>query len=233
MKLFTSVALLAAAGAQAHYTFPRTKVDGVTSGEWETIRITENHWSHGPVTDVNSQAMTCYEKTPGQGAPQTVNVRAGGTVTFTVDTDVGHPGPLHFYMAKVPTGKTAATFDGKGAVWFKIFQDGPSGLGTSSLVWPSFGKKEVSVQIPSCVADGEYLLRVEHIALHSAASVGGAQLYISCAQIKVTGGTGTLNPGQLVSFPGAYKPTDPGILFQLYWPPPQQYINPGPAPVKC
>lgn len=92
------------------------------------------------MTDVTSQAMTCYEKTPGQGAPKTVNVRAGGTVTFTVDTDVGHPGPLHFYLAKVPAGKTAATFDGKGAVWFKIYQDGPGGLGTSSLTWPSFGE---------------------------------------------------------------------------------------------
>jgi hypothetical protein len=43
-------------------------------------------------------------------------------------------------MAKVPSGQTAATFDGKGAVWFKIYQDGPSGLGTSSITWPSSGE---------------------------------------------------------------------------------------------
>ncbi|KAK4124095.1 lytic polysaccharide monooxygenase [Parathielavia appendiculata] len=233
MKLTTTIALLAAAGANAHYTFPKTKVNGVTSAEWETIRITENHYSHGPVQDVNSASMTCYERDVGKGAPKTVSVQAGGTVTFTVDTSIGHPGPLHFYLAKVPAGKTAATFDGKGAVWFKIYQDGPSGLGTSKITWPSDGKTEVSVQIPSCVANGEYLLRVEHIALHSAGSLGGAQLYISCAQINVTGGTGTLNTGSLVSFPGAYKATDPGILFQLYWPTPTSYINPGPPVVKC
>jgi len=95
------------------------------------------------------------------------------------------------------------------------------------------GKSQVSVQIPSCVADGEYLLRVEHIGLHSAASLGGAQIYISCAQIAVSGGTGTLNTGSLVSFPGAYKATDPGLQFQLYWPIPTSYIIPGPAVVKC
>ena len=89
------------------------------------------------------------------------------------------------------------------------------------------------MQIPRCVANGDYLLRVEHIALHSAASVGGAQLYISCAQITVTGGTGTINTGSLVSFPGAYKATDPGIQFQLYYPVPTSYVNPGPPVVKC
>jgi hypothetical protein len=83
------------------------------------------------------------------------------------------------------------------------------------------------------VADGEYLLRVEHIALHGAGSVGGAQLYISCAQISVSGGSGSLNTGALASFPGAYSATDPGILFQLYWPTPTSYVNPGPPVVSC
>jgi hypothetical protein len=95
------------------------------------------------------------------------------------------------------------------------------------------GKTEVSVKIPSCIAPGDYLLRVEHIALHSASTVGGAQFYLACAQLTVTGGTGTLNTGELVAFPGAYSATDPGILFQLYWPIPTSYTNPGPAPVSC
>ncbi|KAK3376077.1 glycoside hydrolase family 61 protein [Lasiosphaeria ovina] len=231
MKL--TALLLAAASARAHYTFPKSIVGASTSAEWETIRMTENHFSHGPVTDVSSSAMTCYELAPGTPAPKTATVAAGGNFTFTVDTSVSHPGPLHFYLAKAPAGQTAATFDGKGAVWFKIYQDGPSGLGTSAITWPSAGKPQVTVQIPACVASGEYLLRVEHIALHSAGSLGGAQLYIACAQINVTGGSGTLNAGGLVSFPGAYAATDPGILFQLYWPAPTSYVNPGPAPVKC
>lgn len=104
---------------------------------------------------------------------------------------------------------------------------------SNHLSSPIPGKSEVSVKIPSCLANGDYLLRVEHIALHSAGSVGGAQFYLSCAQLTVTGGSGTLNTGSLVSFPGAYKATDPGILFQLYWPVPTSYTNPGPAPVSC
>jgi len=33
--------------------------------------------------------------------------------------------------------------------------------------------------VPSCVAAGQYLMRVELIALHSAYSQGGAQFYMS------------------------------------------------------
>jgi hypothetical protein len=120
-------------------TFPKTNINGQLSADWETIRETENHYSHGPVTDVSSEAIRCYELNPGTGAPKIAGVQAGSNVTFTVDSNIGHPGPLQFYMAKVPAGKTAATFDGKGAVWFKIYQDGPSGLGTSTITWPSSG----------------------------------------------------------------------------------------------
>lgn len=85
--------------------------------------MTENRYSNGPVTDVNSQAMTCYELSPGSGAPKTLAVSAGSTVSFAVGGGgIFHPGPLHAYLAKVPAGRTAANFDGKGAVWFKIYQ---------------------------------------------------------------------------------------------------------------
>lgn len=83
--------------------------------------------------------MTCYELNPGTGAPEIVSVTAGSQFTFTVDPDISHPGPLSFWMAKAPSGQTAATFDGKGNVWFKIDQDGPNGLGTDSITWPSEG----------------------------------------------------------------------------------------------
>jgi hypothetical protein len=75
----------------------------------------------------------------------------------------------------------------------------------------------VSFTIPSATPDGEYLVRVEHIALHSASTSGGAQFYISCGQINVTGG-GSGTPGPLVAFPGAYSASDPGILIGIYYP---------------
>jgi Auxiliary Activity family 9 (formerly GH61) len=65
------------------------------------------------------------------------------------------------------------------------------------------------------IAPGEYLIRVEHIALHQAAQVDGAQYYVSCGQVKVTG-TGAGKPGPLVAFPGAYQPNDPGLKVNIY-----------------
>lgn len=90
----------------------------------------------------------------------------------------------------------------------------------------------MSFTIPSCVANGEYLLRGEHIALHSAGSAGGAQFYLSCAQVSITGGSGTANPNK-VSFPGAYNAQDPGILINLYYPIPKSYTPPGGAALRC
>jgi hypothetical protein len=133
-------------------------------------------------------------------------------------------------MAKVPEGKTAANWDGSGEVWFKIFEQGPT-ISGGQLSWPSSGATKVTVPIPKSLPSGEYLFRVEHIALHSAGSSGGAQFYISCAQVKVTGG-GSGSPSPLVAFPGAYKASDPGILINIYYPIPTSYTPPGPRPWK-
>ena len=45
---------------------------------------------------------------------------------------------------------------------------------------------------------------------------GGAQFYISCAQVSVSGGSGSKSPSELVSFPGASSPNDPGLLINIY-----------------
>lgn len=74
---------------------------------------------------------------------------------------------------------------------------------------------------------GEYLLRVEHIALHMAMQPNQAQFYIACSQIEITGG-GNGTPGPLVALPGAYKTDDPGILVDLTTLQPDQYQPPGP-----
>lgn len=69
-------------------------------------------------------------------------------------------------------------FDGAGAVWFKILSEGP-GFSPAGLSWPSNGRRQVAATVPACLAPGDYLIHVEHIALHSAASAGGAQFYIA------------------------------------------------------
>lgn len=155
-------------------TFPGLVYNSVTESDWSYVRKTTNFNSHSPVTDVQSSQIRCYELEPGSNGATTMAVNAGDKVGFRVDGGIQHPGPLAFYMAKAPDGQTAETFTGDGAVWFKIYQDGPT-FG-EEITWPSSGLKEVSVEIPSCLAEGYYLLRVEHIALHSAGSEGGAQV---------------------------------------------------------
>jgi cellulase len=41
---------------------------------------------------------------------------------------------------------------------------------------------KVDVKIPADLAAGDYLLRAEVIALHTAGSSGGAQFYMSCCK---------------------------------------------------
>jgi hypothetical protein len=66
--------------------------------------------------------------------------------------------------------------------------------------------------IPSCLASGYYLVRHEIIAVFVANTEGGVQIYPSCHQLEVTS-SGTETPSDLVSFPGAYGVSDPGIVW--------------------
>jgi hypothetical protein len=217
--------------AHAHYNFPSIIYNGVTTTAWEYVRAWTDYYAYTPVTDVSSTAIRCNVNGDSLFANSTLPVTAGSTIGFTANPDIYHPGPLLAYMAKVPSGSTAANWDGAGSVWFKIFEQGPvfPTVG-SALVWPTTDPDATTVTftIPAATPDGEYLFRVEHIGLHVAQSSGGAQFYLSCGQISVTeGGSGTPTP--LVAFPGAYSATDPGILIDIYYPLPTNYTIPGPA----
>ncbi|KAJ4364351.1 hypothetical protein N0V95_000760 [Ascochyta clinopodiicola] len=226
MKSLVLSLLALASTSAAHYTFPELVVGGKGTGNWQYVRQTANYQSNGPVTDVSSTAIRCYQLAPGTSA-KTYTVNAGDTLAFTAASSVSHPGPMQFYMAKVPSGQTAETWDGSGNAWFKIYQE-EAITTASSISWASMGKAQIPVTLPKSLPSGEYLLRAEHVALHSAGSSGGAQFYISCAQVKVQNG-GSGSPSPLVSFPGAYKASDAGILVNIYYPIPQNYKPPGPA----
>ena len=86
---------------------------------------------------MSSSAIRCYEANPGTAA-KTYTVNAGDTVGFTAAASISHPGPLQFYLAKVPSGQTADTFDGTGNVWFKIFSQGATFSG-GQMTWASSG----------------------------------------------------------------------------------------------
>jgi lytic cellulose monooxygenase (C1-hydroxylating) len=161
---------------------------------------------------------------------------AGGTLTVEMHQQPGdrdcdteaiggnHYGPVMIYMSKVADATTA---DGSSA-WFKVAQDTYAGTTESwgtEILNANCGKRTFTV--PSDLPSGDYLVRAEALALHTASSVGGAQFYMSCYQIEVTGG-GSATPSPTVTFPGAYKSTDPGILINIYTTP-LTYTAPGPS----
>jgi len=139
------------------------------------------------------------------------------------------------YLAKVDNAATAGT---TGLSWFKVAEDGLTGTtwAVDRLIandgWHYF-------TMPSCVAPGDYLMRVELLALHSATGRNGAQFYMECAQIRVTGSGTNTGAGNTVSFPGAYSATDPGILLSIYDATGKPtnggraYSIPGPRPITC
>ncbi|KAL2018993.1 hypothetical protein VTK56DRAFT_10218 [Thermocarpiscus australiensis] len=224
--LATAVLLLGTAlGVSGHYTFPRVN----NGADWQQVRRADNWQDNGFVSDVNSVQIRCFQANFSP-APDILNVTAGSTVTYYANNALYHPGPLQFYLARVPDGQNINSWAGDGAVWFKIYEDQAS-YG-SQISWPSDGKSSFPVTIPRCIRPGNYLLRVEQIALHVAQSPGGAQFYLSCAQLSVTGG-GSTDPPNKVSFPGAYSATDPGILINIYYPVPTSYTPPGPPVFSC
>ncbi|MCJ1373275.1 hypothetical protein MMC20_004503 [Loxospora ochrophaea] len=83
-----------------------------------------------------------------------------------------------------------------------------------------------TVTIPASIAPGNYVLRHEIIALHSAETVGGAQNYPQCVNLQVTGsGTDQLATGTLGE--DLYTETDPGIEINIYQSL-ASYVVPGP-----
>ncbi|KAK2760167.1 hypothetical protein FQN54_002234 [Arachnomyces sp. PD_36] len=225
MKLALPVigaALAFANGAFAHYRFTKLILDGSPTADYQYVRQNTNH--NSPVTDVTSDDIRCNEGGLESGSSTEVaTVAAGATVGFALDQAIYHAGPLQIYMSKA-TGDVKS-YDGSGD-WFKI-SEVEAKIDASSISWPDENTSEYTFEIPASTPAGQYLLRAEQIGLHGASAPGGAQFYISCAQIEVTGsGSGT--PGPTVKLPGAYDPSDPGLAINIYYPIPTSYKAPGP-----
>ncbi|KAG6918733.1 hypothetical protein DXG01_012218 [Tephrocybe rancida] len=208
MRLSTIIGLAALAhSASAHYIWYK-----LTAGGAETTAAIRQPLNNSPVdSDVTSKSMTC-NATPTP-ATETVTVAAGSTVGFTLDNTLYHQGPAAIYLGKAPS--TAGAWDGSGANWFKIAEWGAT---FNPFGFVDFNLSYLETTIPANTPAGEYLLRIESIGLHVA---GAPQYYISCAQIKVTGG-GSGNPSK-VSIPGYVTPDDPSLTVNIYYPIPTSY----------
>ncbi|PVI02361.1 lytic polysaccharide monooxygenase [Periconia macrospinosa] len=233
MKFTSSLALAAAASsASAHTIFVSLNGGAVGDG----VRVPSYD---GPITDVSSNDIACNGgPNPTTKTSTVINVQAGSTAKLTWRhtltsgsgdvIDSSHKGPVMAYMKKVGDAKTDS---GVGSGWFKIAQDGLDSSGKWGVDRLIANGGIQTITIPQCIAPGQYLLRGELIALHSASSANGAQFYMECAQINVQGGSASKTPSA-VSLPGAYKSSDPGILFNLYNGA-KTYTAPGPAVFTC
>jgi hypothetical protein len=118
--------------------YPALVYQGQRTGDWLYVRMTRERYNKAPVENVLSDAIRCNVDPSGPVA-QTLTVSAGQTLGFVSDSGISHPGPLLFYMAKVPQGQTAASWDGTGTHWFKIYQDRPT-IQPYNIQGPSLGK---------------------------------------------------------------------------------------------
>ncbi|KAJ6573452.1 glycosyl hydrolase family 61-domain-containing protein [Mycena vulgaris] len=175
--------------------------------------------NNSPVKDLGLDEIICGRN--AQPAALMATAAAGDTIlldwnTAMADGNWFHDvGPMMTYLASC--GSTScAQFDATKAKWFKISEQGQDASGNWAQAKLDDGTP-ASVTLPSNLKAGNYLLRHEIIALHTAQSAGGAEFYPSCSQITVTGsGTGAPAASELVTFPGAYKSTNAGILIDVY-----------------
>ncbi|TFY77212.1 hypothetical protein EWM64_g6800 [Hericium alpestre] len=170
--------------------------------------------TNGPVKDLKSADIACG--LDAQFAGGVADAKPGSALVFewgNIGSKDGawphNVGPIMTYMALCKGSCTK--FNGTDAQWFKIDQLGQKKDGT----WYQgdlMAGKPITLSLPTDLPSGDYLLRHEIIALHLAESVGGAEFYPNCIQMRVTGGgSSTKQPDNTVSFPGAYKANDPGI----------------------
>lgn len=215
------------AGVSAHQNFHQFWVNGVSPGYQVGLRMPP---SNSPVVDVTSDDMACNVN--GSVVPsgvETVAASEGDEITVGWDPS-GHPGPItHFLFGPVDD---ASQTTGIGAGWFKIDElDYVDGKWANEVIQADGGN--YTFKLPTGLASGEYLLRSEMLALHAANTVGGAQFYIGCAQLKITGTGSGCNP--TISLPGAYNAEDSDIYIPDVYNgfDPTTYTAPGGSVATC
>lgn len=105
-------------------------------------------------------------------------------------------GPVLIYMAKVASslkdhGPTAVGSDLR---WFKVAETGliRTNYWASDALNANCGRYEFT--IPWDIRNGYYLIRAEFVSLKNAKQVGGAEFYMSCYQVAVSGSTSKARP---------------------------------------
>lgn len=119
------------------------------------------------------------------------------------------------YLAKC-AGDDCTSVSAGDLSFFKIDEKGLNDAASNSWASDDLIKDGNSwtVTVPEDIAPGQYVLRHEIIALHSAQDANGAQNYPQCINIEVTG-SGTAEPAG-VAATSLYKANDAGISLNIY-----------------
>lgn len=179
-----------------------------------------------------SSDIACHKSAkPGTAS---VPVKAGDSIKLTWNTwPESHHGPVIDYLAKVNSFASATA----GSLsFFKIAESGLISGASPPGTWASDNLMKAgnswTVKIPSSLPSGNYVLRHEIIALHSAAQEDGAQNYPQCINIEVSG-SGSADPcssgADCVAGTALYKPDDKGIKYDIYGGDIASYPIPGPS----
>ncbi|CAE6491286.1 unnamed protein product [Rhizoctonia solani] len=221
---FATSALLASFGlVLAHGGVTSIAIGGTTYQGWQPYLAATNqvtagrpYSSYDPILDPIASTMHCNDDGTAGPNQQTLTIAAGQTITSIYAQWTHAEGPYTVYLAACPdagcTSVNSAT-----AKWFKIYELGlisgtvytgqwANGLLMANLKWDT--------AIPSNLKPGNYLIRWETLALHQSNT---PQFYPECAQLQVTG-SGTAYPTSeyLVSIPGAWQASDPGVTIDIY-----------------
>ncbi|KAL2869539.1 lytic polysaccharide monooxygenase auxiliary activity family 9 protein [Aspergillus lucknowensis] len=167
---------------------------------------------------LQSTDIICHRES--RNAPITAEVTAGSDVVLHWNQwPESHHGPIMDYLADC--GGDCTTVDMTQLKFFKIAEVGQIELGAGGGTPGTWAADELlangnswTVTIPADIAPGNYVLRHEILALHSAYNEGGAQFYPQCINLKVSG-SGTLKPSG-VAATEFYTSSDPGVTYDIY-----------------
>ncbi|KAI0456853.1 lytic polysaccharide monooxygenase [Xylaria acuta] len=247
MKVFYPLVTLsttALSPVSAHWVYNRLIVNGEFIGKpYQYTRPPQN--GNNFLSEVNSTDMRCNVG-GGSGAPnntETATVRAGDELGFSIGSTFGHPGD----PASLPLAGAAGSTTTERLLLFLVVIIRRTARGRWART-ASPRRARVRRRLGHAQADdvpvhaagrdalaGEYLLRAEGMAVHAAHKRGGAQFYVSCAQIRVVndlraGNRNSSELGPLVKIPGvSYRGDEPGVLLPVFWSGLTRYTTAGPA----
>ncbi|KAI0157992.1 carbohydrate-binding module family 1 protein [Hypoxylon sp. FL1284] len=231
MRISPLVAALAsAATVAAHGHVDHIVIDGVfyegfdpTSAPYQQDLPTVVSWAteqtDNGFVEPNSFSdpdIICHKAAVNAGGH--AQVAAGSSISISWNTwPESHKGPMLDYLAACNGDCESA--DKASLEFFKIdevglidaSQDDNGFWGSDALIQ---NNNTWLVQIPASIKAGNYVLRHETIALHSAGQANGAQAYPQCFNLEVTGGGDDVPAGTLGT--ELYSPEDPGIQVNIY-----------------